>query len=107
MVLVMRGRTGSIPGSGELRGAGEAHGVAVLGVAHELGRDRMRTTQRAAQLADDPLNVGVQMHVLAHERRAAAVHAAIPIGLQSAEAATQLQALELLDVVLGRTAHGG
>ncbi len=47
------------------------------------------------------------MHVLAHERRAAAVHAAIPIGLQSADAAPQQQALELLDVVLGGATHAG
>ena len=99
-----------------LRGAGgasgergyaarEPHGMAVLGVAHELGRDRMLATQWAAQLADDPLNTGVQMDVLAHQRRASAVRAAIPIGLQSPYAASQLQALELLDVMLGGASH--
>lgn len=81
--------------------------MAVLGVAHELGRDRMLTAQRAAQLADDALSTGVQMDVLAHERRAPAVRAAIPIGLQGTDAATQLQALELLDVMFGGATHAG
>ena len=81
--------------------------MAVLEVAHELGRDRMLTAQWAAQLADDALNAGVQVDVLAHERRASAVRAAIAIGLQRADAAAQLHALELLDVVLGGTAHAG
>jgi hypothetical protein len=79
----------------------------MLRVAHELGRDRVLMTQRAAQLTDDALNAGVQVDVLAHERRASAVRAAIPIGLQRADAATQLQALELLDIMLGWATHGG
>lgn len=81
--------------------------MAVLGVAHELGRDRMLTAERTAQLADDALSTSVQVDVLAHERRAPAVRAAIPIGLQGTDAATQLQALELLDVVFGEAAHAG
>ena len=79
----------------------------MLRVAYELGRDRMFTAQWTAQLADYALNVSVQVDVLAHERRAAAVRAAIPIGLQRADAATQQEALELLDVTLGGTTHGG
>ena len=77
----------------------------MLGVAHELGRDRMFTAQWAAQLADYALNVSVQMDVLAHEWRAAAVRAVIPIGLQRTDASTQQEALELLDATLGGTAH--
>lgn len=79
--------------------------MAVLGVAHELRGDRVLTAQRAAQLADDALSVGVQVDVLAHQGRAAAVRAAIPIGLQRPDAAAQQEALELLDVALGGTAH--
>ena len=75
--------------------------MAVLGVAHDLGRDRGLAAQRAAELADDAPGASVQVDVLAHERRAPAVGAAIAVGLQRADAATQQDALELLDVALG------
>ena len=81
--------------------------MAVLGVAHELGRDRVLAAQGAAQLADDALDARVQMHMLAHQRRAPAVAAAVAVGLQRTDAATQQEALELLDVALGGSAHEG
>jgi len=59
-------------------------------MAHELRGDRMFAPQWTAQLADDPPNTGVQVDVLAHQRRASAVRAAIPIGLQSSNTASQL-----------------
>ena len=60
--------------------------------------------QRAAQLADDaPAAAVVEVHVLARQRRAPAVDAAVAVGLQGAHAAPQQQALELLDVGGGRS----
>jgi hypothetical protein len=66
----------------------------------------MFTAQWTAQLADYALNVSVQVDVLAHERRAAAVGTAIAVGLQHVNAATQQEALELLYVLLGGATHG-
>lgn len=74
-----------------LRGASsQADRVTVLAVAHELARDRGIATQRPAQLTDDPLFASViQMDMLACERRAAAVGAAMAIGLQRTDPAAQ------------------
>ena len=54
---------------------------------------------RPAQLADDPvLAPGVEVDQLAGQRGAPAVDAAVPVGLEGAETATQQDALELLHV---------
>jgi hypothetical protein len=91
------------------RASGEADGVAVLAVAHDLGRERSVATQGAAELADDPpVGVGtrasIQVYVLARERRASAVGAAMAVGLERTDAAPQKDALELLDMACG--GHG-
>jgi hypothetical protein len=71
--------------------------MTVLAVTHELARDRCVATQRPAQLADDPLFASViQMDVLARQRCAPAVGAAVAIGLQRTDPAAQQEALELL-----------
>lgn len=83
--------------------------MAVLGVAYELGRDRVFATQRAAQLTDDALDARIQVHMLAHERGAPAVGAVVSVGLQRTDTTTQQEALELLDVALdglGILIHG-
>jgi hypothetical protein len=78
-------------------------------VADELAGERRLAARTTAQLTDDPLLVSgapgyaparafVQVHVLAGERRAPAVGAAMPVGLEVDHAATQQKALELLDV---------
>ena len=73
--------------------------MAVLAVADDLAGDRALATQQAAQLADDPVRAPVvEMDVLAGQRRAPAVGAALAVGLERAEAAAQQVALELLDV---------
>lgn len=85
------------------RAGGETDGVAVLAVAHDLSRDRGIATQRTAELADDP-PVGargrapIQVDVLARERRAATVGAAMAVGLERTDAALQQDTLELLDM---------
>ena len=55
----------------------QAHGEAVLAVAHALGRDRGLAAKRAAELADD-LTALVTVDVLADQRGAAAVAATGP-----------------------------
>lgn len=73
--------------------------MAVLAVPDELARHRRFALARAAQLADDPvLASGVEMYLLAGQRRATAVGTAVPVGLQSPESAAQEHELELLDV---------
>ena len=75
--------------------------MAVLEVAHDLARHRRLAAQRAAQLADDALRARlVQVDLLAGQRRAPAVGAAVAVGLQGADAAAQQHALELLDMAL-------
>jgi len=77
----------------------EANGVAVLAVANDLAGDRCLMTQRAAQLAHDPpAALVVQVDMLACQRRAPAVRAAIAVGLQCTDPAAQQAALQLLDV---------
>jgi hypothetical protein len=77
----------------------QAHGVAVLTVPDQLARHGGVLAVLAAQLADDPLPApGVDVDTLAGERRATTVRAAVPARLERPEAATQQQALELLDV---------
>src|ERR1700760_3120210 len=69
----------------------------VLAVAHGLAGDGRLAPQRAAQLADDPTAATVvEVDVLAGQRRAPAVGAAIAVGLERADAAAQEEALELL-----------
>ena len=72
----------------------QAHGLAVLAVAHDLAGDRRLATQHPAQLADDAAATAVvQMHVLARQRRAAAVRATLAVGLEHAETALNLVGL--------------
>jgi hypothetical protein len=71
-----------------------------LAVTHGLARKRSIAAQLAAQLADDPRLALVQMDPLADQRRAVAVHAAVPIGRQQTNAPLQQMALEELYVAL-------
>jgi hypothetical protein len=90
---------GTWPALGCSGGAcGQAHGVAKLGVAHELAGERRRWAQLTAELADDAGEVLVQMHSLTHERRARAVNAAVAVLAERADPAAQQVALELLNV---------
>ena len=85
-----------------LRGAGgQPYGVAVLRMAHDLGGDRDVAAQGAAELADDGTGAVLQVDVLADQRCASAVGATVPIGLERANAATEQNVLELLDVARG------
>ena len=73
--------------------------MAVLAVPDDLARQRGLAAARTAQLADDPvLAPVVHVDALAGQRRAPAVGAAVAVGLQRADAATQQHALELLDM---------
>ena len=73
--------------------------MAVLAVPNDLARHRRIAAARTAQLANDPLlTPGEHVDLLAGQRRTPAVHAAIAVGLQSAQAAAQQHALELLDM---------
>src|SRR5277367_2574715 len=70
-------------------------------MAHDLGRHRSLAAQRPAELADDALGVSIQMDVLAREGGTSAVGAAMSVGLERTDAATQQDALQLLDMPLG------
>lgn len=83
---------------------GQAHGVAKLGVAHDLAGQRHRRAQLAAELADDAGEVLVQMYSLTHQWRARAVHAMVAVLAERAHPAAQQIALELLNVA-GNSAH--
>jgi hypothetical protein len=83
---------------------GEADCLAVLGVAHDLRGDRGLVAERAAKLADDAVGTSIHMDVLARERSAPAVGAAMPVGLEGADTAAKEDALELLDMAYG--GHG-
>jgi hypothetical protein len=76
----------------------------MLRVAHDLRGHRRLAAQRAAELTDDALGLGgrasIEMHMLAREGSASAVRAAMPVGLQRADTATQQNALEFLDMSL-------
>jgi hypothetical protein len=83
----------------------EADCVAVLAMPDDLTRNGRFTLARAAQLADDPmLAPGVDVHLLACQRCTPAVDAAVPVGLERADPATQQQMLELL-YMGGRRGH--
>ncbi len=72
------------------RAGRQPHRMTVLAVTHDLARDRRLAPQRAAELADEPaVTAVVDVHVLASQRRAPAVGAAVAIGLELADAATQ------------------
>ncbi len=91
------------------RAGGETDGVAVLGVAHDLRGHRRLATESAAELADDSVGGGadgacVQVDVLACERGASTVGAAVAVGLERTDTAPQENALELLDMAGG--GHG-
>lgn len=92
------------PGSAALRGArGETNGVTALEVPDDLAGKRRLAAGRATQLADDPLlKACVDVDLLAGQRGAPAVRAAISSRLQCAEAATQQNALEQLHMSCGR-----
>src|SRR2546429_363782 len=90
--------------SGSARG--EAHGVTMLAVANELRRHRCLAAQPSAELAHDAsLAALVEMDLLARQRRAPTVRAAIAIGLQRADAAAQERALEAIHA-RQRQGHG-
>ncbi len=96
--------------AGPLRkGRGEAHGVAVLAVTHDLAGERRLAVGLTAELADEPLPraaaIAVYVHLLARQRRASTVGAALPSGLQLTDAAAQQKTLQLLDVA-DRERHG-
>ncbi len=86
-------------GSGGARG--QAHRETVLTVPDDLAGDRCLAAQRTAELADHPLAASAQqVDLLADQRRAAAVRAAAPVGLQRADAAAQQKPLQLLDMTV-------
>jgi hypothetical protein len=71
----------------------------VLAVTHDLAGDGRLAPQRATELADEPATATVvDVDVLAGQRCAATVGAAIAVGLERADAAAQEKALELLYV---------
>lgn len=68
-----------------------------LEVPDDLGGERRLAPSRATELADDPLlTVRVHVDLLAGERRAPTIDAAVSGSLQGAEATTQEPPLELL-----------
>ena len=73
----------------------QAHGEAVLAVAHTLGRDRGLAAKRAAELADDHTAL-VTVDVLADQRRAPAVAAAGALGGELIDCDPQQQPFEVL-----------
>jgi len=94
----------------QLGGAGsQAYGVAVLGVANDLGGYRGLAAQRPTELADYAIGTGgrasIQVNVLACQRGAPAIGAAMPVGLEGTDTATQQDALELFHMA-GREGHG-
>jgi hypothetical protein len=65
----------------------------------DLARDGSLAPARAAQLAHDPLLcAGVQVDLLAGQRRTPAIHAAMAVRLERPETAAQQHDLELLYV---------
>jgi hypothetical protein len=71
----------------------------VLAVANELGRVGRIAAARTAESTDDPLVVAaVEVHVLARERRAPTVGAAVAVGLESPYPPAQQYPFELLDI---------
>ena len=66
--------------------SGEPDGVPVLGVAYDLARCGCLPAQRPAQLAHEaPATPVIQVDALADQRRAPAVHAAMPVRLERDE----------------------
>lgn len=84
---------------------GEPDGVSELAVANRLTGEREGATQLTAQLAHDALLALVDMYALPHERGAPTVDAAMAIGGERSDATLQQEALELLDIGMGR-GHG-
>jgi hypothetical protein len=70
-------------------------------VANDLGRCRGLAAKRPAELTDDAIGAPVEMNVLAGQRGAPAISAAMPVGLEGTDTATQQDALELLNVTRG------
>ena len=82
--------------------AREADRVSVLAVADELGGERDLSAPGAAQRADDALaGSPVDVHVLAGQRRASAVRAAVAVGLEGSDAPAQKHPFQLLDMGRG------
>jgi hypothetical protein len=77
-------------------------------VAHDLRGQRSLAAEGTTELADDSVTVGggasIQVDVLARERRAPTVGAAMAVGLERADTAPQEDTLELLDMAGG--GHG-
>jgi hypothetical protein len=76
----------------------EPDGVAVLAVEHTLAGVRAACVEQPAQVAHDARLALVEVHALAHQRRAPTPRAPVPVGAQQPDATTQQSALELLDV---------
>jgi hypothetical protein len=78
-------------------------------VANDLGRCRGLAAQRPAELTDDAISAGgrasIQMNVLACQRSPPTIGAAMPVGLEGTDTATQQDALELFNVT-GGEGHG-
>src|SRR6476660_5078575 len=83
--------------------SGEAHGLAVAGVAHDLAGHRRVATFGAAELADDPSAAALEdVHLLAVERGAPAVRAPPAVGFARPDAAAQQQDLEGFELAVER-----
>jgi hypothetical protein len=81
------------------RAGHKTHSVAALEVPDDLAGQWRLMPCRAAQLADDPLLIaGVEVDLLAGERRAPTIRTAVAGGLEGTETAAQEPALELLHV---------
>jgi hypothetical protein len=85
----------------------EADGLAALCVTDDLGGRRRLAAQGSAELADHVAVAGVEMDLLADERRATAVGAATAVGCEGTDTATQQGALEACGVAAGPGADGG
>ncbi len=73
--------------------------MAVLAMADQLTGYRGLPAMRTAQLADEVVRAPVvDVHLLACQRCAPAVGAALAVGLQRAQTAAQEHSLELLDM---------
>jgi hypothetical protein len=70
-------------------------------MAHDLGRHGSLAAQRTAELADDAMGPAVQMDVLPREGGAPTVGAAMTVGLEGPDAATEQDVLELFDMAGG------
>jgi hypothetical protein len=80
--------------------------MAELAMAHELAGERRGAAQLAAELAHDAGLALVYVDALPHEWGALTVDAAMAVGGQRPDAASQEDALELLDIAMRGGHHG-